>query len=249
VSDFRLDKYPVTTGRFRRFVSAVVDGWRPLGGWGRHTHVNDGRGLTGTNSEVEPGWNQDFTPQLATTHAEWNANLLHQGAGLAAWTETAGAKEARPINFVTWYEAYAFCIWDGGFLASDAEWNYAAAGGSEQRVYPWSSPPSSELIDCGYGWYSGCTGNSADVGAHSPKGDGRFGQVDLVGGGYAWILDFTGDYSTPCVDCTNTQLASGRSARGASLASARDAYLVSARMGGAPTSREDWFGARCARRP
>ena len=43
------------------------------------------------------------------------------------------------MNCVNWFEAYAFCIWDGGFLPSDTEWEYAAAGGSLQREYPWGS--------------------------------------------------------------------------------------------------------------
>ena len=45
----------------------------------------------------------------------------------------------RGVEAESWYDAYAFCIWDGGFLPSEAELEYAAAGGSQQREYPWGS--------------------------------------------------------------------------------------------------------------
>jgi formylglycine-generating enzyme required for sulfatase activity len=41
---------------------------------------------------------------------------------LAHRTSSAGSKENLPINCVNWWESYAFCIWDGGFLPSEAEW-------------------------------------------------------------------------------------------------------------------------------
>jgi hypothetical protein len=95
-----------------------------------------------------------------------------------------GPNEKRAINYVTWYDAYAFCIWDGGFLPSEAEWNYAAAGGAEQRVFPWSNPPKSTTIDCSFANYfngaSPCFGGPSNVGgpnsvgATSPKGDGKY---------------------------------------------------------------------------
>ena len=62
------------------------------------------------------------------------------------WTASPGAHEDLAINCVNWYQAYAFCIWDVGFLPSEAEWNYAAAGGSEQRAFPWLNPPSDETF-------------------------------------------------------------------------------------------------------
>jgi len=51
-------------------------------------------------------------------------------------------------------QSHAFCIWDGGFLAGEAEWNYAAAGGSEQRSYPWGSTvPGANAKLAVYGCY------------------------------------------------------------------------------------------------
>ena len=47
VSEFRLDRYLVTVGRFRAFVSAWSggNGWLPSPGSGKHTQLNGGLGL------------------------------------------------------------------------------------------------------------------------------------------------------------------------------------------------------------
>jgi formylglycine-generating enzyme required for sulfatase activity len=100
----------------------------------------------------ETGWEATYwndTMYLDPTDANltacsddmWNINL-------STWTKRAGQNENLPINCVTWHEAYAFCIWDGGFLPSGTEWEYAAVGGSQQRYYPWGSlvlPPAKRL--------------------------------------------------------------------------------------------------------
>jgi hypothetical protein len=57
VSDYRLDRFETTVGRFRKFVAARGEGWVPLAGSGKHVHINGGAGLlpNGTNGP-EPGW-------------------------------------------------------------------------------------------------------------------------------------------------------------------------------------------------
>jgi len=154
VSTFRLDKYLVTVGRFRQFVNAWNDGngYAPRADSGKHTHLNGGEGLNATGGGYEPGWVATDDSIIAPT----NANLACRPQ-YDTWTNTAGSQENLPINCVNWYEAYAFCIWDGGFLPSEAEWEYAAAGGGQQREYPWGSAAPGTANQ--YAIYAGGNGN------------------------------------------------------------------------------------------
>ena len=185
VSTFRLDKYLVTVGRFRQFVSewsggSGLDGgtgYEPPAGSGKHTYLNSCKGLanSGDPGTYETGWDATDDSNIAPTNINLTCDPSY--ASYATWTNTAGSQENLPINCVNWYESYAFCIWDGGFLPSEAEWEYAAAGGSQQREYPWGSmAPGKKCPGAGceyaiYGCYypsgsGSCTGvtNIAPVG-------------------------------------------------------------------------------------
>jgi formylglycine-generating enzyme required for sulfatase activity len=249
VSAFRLDKYLVTVGRFRAFLASIrATGWRPAAGDGRHAHLNGGAGLVDVGSGgFEAGWDPSWSDDTLT---------LDPVDGDSTAPEMA-------MNNVTWAQAYAFCIWDGGFLPSEAEWNYAAAGGAEQRVYPWSSPPRDATIDCARAAYTftndpdACTASgSYYVGAKSPAGDGRWGQSDLAGLRSEWTLDWLRRYVAPCTDCASLQppapaeLAGARPSRAVrgyshGGASAPPRLLASVRY-------DDSYGVvgfRCARSP
>ena len=159
----------------------------------------------------------------------------------------AGDGEANPINCLTYFTAFAFCAWDGGRLATEAEWNYAAAGGAEHRVYPWSTPSTDKTLDPAHVVRG--VAIPARVGSVSPLGDGRWGQSDLAGNLWEWARDTVGPYVTPCVDCiAGLGNESVRAARGGCYGCLdrdfRNGQRGSARVSAAP--RPD-HGGRCAR--
>jgi formylglycine-generating enzyme len=157
--------------------------------------------------------------------------------------------ERRPINCVNWYQAQAFCIWDGGF---EAEWNYAAAGGSEQRLYPWSSPPMDPTVDDAHAVFCGgsCAGTQ-NVGAKSPTGDGRYGQADLAGNVLEWVFDwYKAPYDeTSCTNCAYLATSTLRVIRGGSFPRDEKTLPAGSRGNNAPENRLHNIGARCARTP
>ncbi len=175
-----------------------------------------------------------------------------------SWTDTPGANEALAINCITWCEAMAFCVWDGGFLPTEAEWNYAAAGGSDQRAYPWSSPASSLTIDCSYANYAinaspgtQCVGAINRVGSESPMGDDKYGQeADLAGNVAEWTVDwFQTPYRTPCIDCADLTPAAYQTVRGASFDNLGIYQRGASRFQDTPDTRGLFTGVRCARTP
>jgi formylglycine-generating enzyme len=265
VSGFRLDRYLVTVGRFRQFVTAWSSsgGYYPANGSGIHTHLNGGLGLAqapnvATGQTYESGW--DATDWNNATDIDPTTKNLQCLSGYDTWTATATTNENLPINCVNWWESYAFCIWDGGFLLSEAEWEFVAAGGggaNGQREYPWgSTAPGTANQYAIYGsYYTGNTTHIAPVG-HASQGAGYWGQFDLAGELYEWNLDWSGPYTVPCIDCaylpaTPPAVPGGpfRVMRGGDFSSSVSDLLPPIRLANAPTLRIDTFGFRCARTP
>jgi len=185
IDGFALDKYLVTVPRYRAFLAAVQDGWTPQIGDGAHP------------AHPDSGWRMEY-------FANFNTSVLEcSGIGPdfhSTYTDEPGLNEDRPMNCAHWYDAMAFCIWDGGRLATDAEWEFAASGGSMNAPYPWGfgmpteahvgfEPPDDESPL----FYE------HPVGSH-PTGNGLFGHTDLVpfrefSSDCAWTE--TGHYADP----------------------------------------------------
>ena len=260
VSNFRLDEYEVTVGRFRQFVAAWNNGagYTPPAGSGKHTHLNGGQGLanSGSAGTYETGWVASDDSNIAPTTSNLSCDASYQ-----TWTASAGSNENLPINCVNWWESYAFCIWDGGFLPSEAEWEYAAAGGSQEREYPWGTAALGTacpgtgceyaIYNCDYPIGSGsCTGvtNIAPVGT-ATLGGGVYGQLDLAGNVSEWNLDWYATYVNPCTDCAYLTATSPRVFRGGYFLYLASLLLPPSRYGGTPPDRDGDVGFRCARTP
>lgn len=194
VSPFLLDRFEVTVGRFRNFVNA---------GLGTQAHAPEAGSGKNPNNAADQGWQSAWNPLLPVDTATLRSTL--EDCPWSGWTMTGG--DSLPTSCVDWYVAYAFCIWDGGRLPTEAEWNFAAAGGGGsdgQRYYPWSVPSDSQTIDNSYAVYE--TSAASAVGSRSPKGDSKWGHADMAGNMGEMVLDFDGDLP-PCTgaqhDCAN----------------------------------------------
>jgi sulfatase modifying factor 1 len=249
VAPFSLDTYEVTVGRFRAFVEA---------GYGtRAFPPTPGEGARSLNGGEAAGWDASWTTRLPATTADL-VDAIQCDSLLQTWTEAPGENESRPMNCVSWYEAVAFCLWDGGFLPTEAEWNFAASGGEEQRAYPWSSPPRSlELttdhasFDCLGDGTSTCRNTDLVLVGTRPAGNGRWGHADLAGNLREWVLDdHTGPYATQnCENCVELGSAPDKVFRGGSYLSEPMLLRSSDRSWDALDDHFDNLGIRCARSP
>jgi formylglycine-generating enzyme required for sulfatase activity len=249
VSSFRLDKYEVTVQRFRAFVAEGMgtQASHPAMGSGAHANI--------AASGWEAGWNASLVPDVTTLVADIKCDPV-----LQTWTDPPAANEDRPMNCITWYEAMAFCVWDGGYLPTEAEWNYAAAGGDQQRAYPWSASAAPLALDSTYASYSDgstCVGDGMSgcaltdlvpVGT-KPAGNGRWGHADMAGSVLEWTLDWSASYATPCTDCAEFVPSSARITRGGAFATPAASLRTGFRQNTGPLRRSSSIGVRCARTP
>jgi formylglycine-generating enzyme required for sulfatase activity len=228
IRSFFLDKFEVTVGRMKRFVAAQPDPTL-VQGKGKSQYI-----------ENDAGW---LTAYVLPPTASALTELFKSCAG-TTWSDNNEGDVTLPINCVPFNVAYAFCIWDGGRLPTDAEWNYAAVGGAEQRTYPWAPITAGDPITPAHATYDS-SGPSA-VGTKA-LGNGRWGHADLAGNLSEWTLDYHQEYLLPCNDCLNAAPTTDRVERGGAYSSS-SLFLSSPLRGyGDASETIPERGFRCAR--
>lgn len=233
VSPFAIDSYEVTVARFRRFWEAG----HPVAS--APVTYPGMRALTWSEAAVVP-------PDTALR---------------CSWRATPEMTENLPINCVDYWTAMSFCVWDGGRLPTEAEWEYAARGRAVgglpvPRRYPWGADiPASRTCDLAA---TTCASTLRPVGSFAASA----GIFDLAGNVAEWAADrfvsYQEDFCWYGIPRTNPLCSSqgeyGRTARpvrGASVYAMNDTaesrYWSASRWRYDRFTRDPSIGFRCAR--
>lgn len=157
-----------------------------------------------------------------------------------------------PVVNVTWHQADEFCRATGGRLPTAAEWERAARGDSDRRVWPWGNTFACSKANVwdDLEWNQCNAGRLTEVGAY-PSDASPHEVMDMAGNAHEWVNDWSyREYTENTVsNPTGPESGSSRVLRGGSFREGSGATRVSFRSSNNP---DYWFygiGFRCVRSP
>jgi formylglycine-generating enzyme len=194
VDAFWMDKTPITNAQFEKFVKAT--GYKTVAE--RKPDPKDFPGAPG--DKLVPGCAVFAPPSheapLDNPYAWWQyvpgANWKNpEGPG-----SSINGREDHPVVHIAWEDADAYAKWAGKRLPTEAEFEFAARGGLDRKLYSWGdelkpggkwmaniyqgSFPSKNTAEDGYGATSPVT-------AFPPN---NFGLYDMAGNVWQWCSDW-----------------------------------------------------------
>jgi formylglycine-generating enzyme len=129
------------------------------------------------------------------TNGEYAALLESTGhAPPPCWNDPKFNDPNQPVVAVSWFEVVSYCDWLSGVtgrhfrLPTEAEWECAARGGAERRLYPWGDDPPQSRPDYDTRWRAG----PEPVARSAPT---TYGLYDICENVHEWCSDWYGaDY-------------------------------------------------------
>ena len=179
---FHIDARPVTNERFAEFVRATsYQTEAERFGWSFVFQAHVAAGLVGDTVRAVPWW-------CKVNGADWRHP---EGPGTSI-----DERSDHPALHVSWNDAAEYAKWAGKRLPTEAEWEYAARGGLEQKLYPWGddlTPEGKYLCNIWQGDFPNeDTGEDgfrgpAPVDAFPPNG---YGLYTITGNVWEWCADW-----------------------------------------------------------
>ena len=110
-------------------------------------------------------------------------------ADFAAFRPFGYLRAELPVTSVSWFDAVDFCTWiskEWGAavrLPTEAEWEFAARGGLEQKLYPWGDAPVTDRPRYSESWREG----PEPIAQSEPNGYGLYDMCENV---HEWCSDW-----------------------------------------------------------